>query len=222
VGLRPHPLFMTEQQSNFPVANPEGQSLQYALEARGPNKRNYVFDYGKSRNCPHDNLRSVIHGTPLYRCQDCNYVFSIVAAYQQPLHHIFTQSLMIAQSVAKEFGYNAAMEMAHRDVGQMDGTAQKPALPDGMTLEDTMLLFDSIDVTTEDGGNEQLTELYKQMWELPSEERKARVDAIRAKQYQERKAIEEAQRGQLPPEQSGDGTVTEGQEALTGDTVPGV
>ena len=198
------------------------RTLEYALEARGTNKRNYKFDYGESKNCNHDSLKSLVKGTQLYRCMDCNYVFSFVAAWQQPMHHAFVQGLMISQAFAKEFGYEAALEVAHRDLGQIDGTPQKPALPDGMTIEDTWELFDKVDVTAEDGGRQELRELYEQMWELPSEERKARIAELRSSMYTERKALEEKKRAELKGEEVNTeavGEITDGEKLSTGDKV---
>ena len=198
------------------------RTLEYALEARGTNKRNYKFDYGESKNCNHDSLKSLVKGTQLYRCMDCNYVFSFVAAWQQPMHHAFVQGLMISQAFAKEFGYEAALEVAHRDLGQIDGTPQKPALPDGMTLEETWKLFDKVDVTSEDEGKEELRKLYEQMWELPSEERKARIAELRSSMYTERKALEEKKRAELKGEEVNTeavGEITDGEKTDTRDKV---
>ena len=141
------------------------------------------------------------------------------------MHHAFVQGLMISQAFAKEFGYEAALEVAHRDLGQLDGTPQKPALPDGMTLEDTWKLFDKVDVTAEDGGREELRELYEQMWELPSEERKARIAELRTSMYSGRKALEEKQRAELKGKETNAeavGEITDGENSDIGDKVPSV
>ena len=208
-----------------PSEENDEQSLEYALKARGTNKRNYVFDYGESAKCNHGSLKSLVKGTQLYRCDDCNYVFSFVAAWQQPMHHAFVQGLMISQAFAKEFGYEAALEVAHRDLGQIDGTSQKPALPDGMTLEDTWKLFDKVDVTSEDEGKNELKELYEQMWELPSEERKARIAELRSSMYTERKALEEKKRAELKGKETNAeavGEITDGENSDIGDKVSSV
>jgi hypothetical protein len=208
-----------------PSEENDEQSLEYALKARGTNKRNYVFDYGESAKCNHGSLKSLVKGTQLYRCDDCNYVFSFVAAWQQPMHHAFVQGLMISQAFAKEFGYEAALEVAHRDLGQIDGTSQKPALPDGMTLEDTWKLFDKVNVTSEDEGKNELKELYEQMWELPSEERKARIAGLRSGMYTERKALEEKKRAELKGKETNSetvGEITDGEDSHTGDKVSSV
>jgi rubrerythrin len=209
----------------IPSEDNEEQSLEYALKARGTNKRNYIFDYGKSTKCNHDSLKSLVKGTQLYRCLDCNYVFSFVAAWQQPLHHLFVQGLMVSQAFSKEFGYEAALEVAHRDLGQLDGTPQKPALPDGMTLEDTWKLFDKVNVQAEDEGKTELKELYEQMWELPSEERKAHIAGLRDGMYTERKALEEKQRAELKGKETNSeavGEITDGENSDTRDTVSSV
>ena len=210
-----------EKQLTPSEQHPE-HTLEYALEARGTNKRNYVFNYGKSKNCNHDTLKSYIKGYQRYRCADCHYVFNIVAATQQPMHHLFVESIMNTQAFVKEFGLAAALEVAHRDLGQLDGTPQKPALPDGMTIEDTWELFDKVDVTAEDEGKEELRKLYEQMWELPSEERKARIAELRSSMYTERKALEEKQRAELKGEEVNTeavGEITDGEKLSTGDKV---
>ena len=210
-----------EKQLTPSEQHPE-HTLEYALEARGANKRPYVFDYVKSKNCNHDTLKSYIKGYQRYRCADCHYVFNIVAATQQPMHHLFVESIMNTQAFVKEFGLAAALEVAHRDLGQLDGTPQKPALPDGMTIEDTWELFDKVDVTAEDEGKEELRKLYEQMWELPSEQRKARIAELRSSMYTERKALEEKQRAELKGEEVNTeavGEITDGEKLSTVDKV---
>ena len=200
-------------------------SLEYALKARGTNKRNYIFDYKKSSTCNHGSLRSLIVGSQLYRCEDCNYVFSFVAAWQQPMHHAMMQGLEISQSFVKEFGIDAALEVVHRDLGQIDGTPQKPVIPDGMTLEDTWRVFDQINVLTEDKGAGELRELYDEVWERPSQARKAHIDALRAGMFKDRKALEEKKRAQVKGEEAepgGVGELPEGKDSDTRDKMPSV
>ena len=59
-------------------------SLQFYTEARNGKKRDYIWDYGKSRTCDHPELKVVARGGIVYRCLECNYAFHITGAYQQP------------------------------------------------------------------------------------------------------------------------------------------
>jgi Mg2+ and Co2+ transporter CorA len=94
-----------------------------------------------------------------------------------------------------------------------------------MTLEDTWKLFDKVDVTAEDGGREELRELYEQMWELPSEERKRRIAELRTSMYSGRKALEEKQRAELKGKETNAeavGEITDGENSDIGDKVSSV
>ena len=91
-----------------------------------------------------------------------------------------------------------------------------------MTIEDTWELFDKVDVTAEDGGRQELRELYEQMWELPSEERKARSGELHSKKSIERKALEEKQRAELKGKETNAeavGEITDGENSDIGDKV---
>ena len=146
------------------------QTLEYFIERRDGNKRNYIFDYGKSRRCDHPNLRVIARGGIVYRCLDCNYAFHIPGAYQQPLHNEVIQSAFNMLVFSKEFGSDALGEVLRRPIGQADGTEQKPVLPEGMSFTDVMRLLDDIDVNTLDGGMATLYKMLDEVW-VNSEQR---------------------------------------------------
>ena len=145
------------------------QTLEYFIERRGGNKRNYIFDYGKSRRCDHPNLRVIARGGIVYRCLDCNYAFHIPGAYQQPLHNEVIQSAFNMLLFSKEFGSDALGEVLRRPIGQIDGGEQKPVLPQGMSFTDVMQLFDGIDVNAIDGGMTELHQMLDELWVNPAQ-----------------------------------------------------
>jgi hypothetical protein len=146
------------------------QTLEYFIQQRNGNKRNYIFDYGKSRRCDHPNLRVIARGGIVYRCLDCNYAFHIPGAYQQPLHNEVIQSAFNMLVFSKEFGSDALGEVLRRPIGQSDGTEQKPVLPEGMSFTDVMQLLDDIDVNALDGGMATLYKMLDEVW-VNSEQR---------------------------------------------------
>ena len=146
------------------------QTLEYFIEQRNGNKRNYIFDYGKSRRCDHPNLRVIARGGIVYRCLDCNYAFHIPGAYQQPLHNEVIQSAFNMLVFSKEFGSDALGEVLRRPIGQSDGSEQKPVLPEGMSFTDVMQLLDDIDVNALDGGMATLYKMLDEVW-VNSEQR---------------------------------------------------
>ena len=146
------------------------QTLEYFIEQRNGNKRNYIFDYGKSRRCDHPNLRVIARGGIVYRCLDCNYAFHIPGGYQQPLHNEVIQSAFNMLVFSKEFGSDALGEVLRRPIGQSDGSEQKPVLPEGMSFTDVMRLLDDIDVNTLDGGMATLYKMLDEVW-VNSEQR---------------------------------------------------
>jgi hypothetical protein len=146
------------------------QTLEYFIKNRNGNKRNYIFDYGKSRRCDHPNLRVIARGGIVYRCLDCNYAFHIPGAYQQPLHNEVIQSAFNMLVFSKEFGSDALGEVLRRPIGQSDGTEQKPVLPEGMSFTDVMQLLDDIDVNALDGGMATLYKMLDEVW-VNSEQR---------------------------------------------------
>ena len=157
------------------------QTLEYFIERRGGNKRNYIFDYGKSRRCDHPNLRVIARGGIVYRCLDCNYAFHIPGAYQQPLHNEVIQSAFNMLLFSKEFGSDALGEVLRRPIGQSDGADQKPVLPQGMSFVDVMQLFDGIDVNATDGGMAALHEMLDELWVNPAQRQLREEDDQRQK-----------------------------------------
>lgn len=149
------------------------QTLEYFIERRGGNKRNYIFDYGKSRRCDHPNMRVIARGGIVYRCLDCNYTFHIPGAYQQPMHNEVIMAAFTMLVFSKEFGSDALGEVLRRPIGQHDGTEQKPVLPEGMSFTDVLALLEGIDVNETDGGVAQLYTMLEQVWVNP-EQRKLR------------------------------------------------
>ena len=140
-------------------------SLEYYVQARNGKKRNYIYRYGVSRVCDHSNLSVIARGGIVYRCLDCNYAFHITGAYQQPLHNEVIQGAFTMAYFAKEFGMDSLGEVLRRPIGQMDDSPHKPVLPEGMSFFDVLLALEEVDVTTEDRGKAQLSDLLKQLWE---------------------------------------------------------
>lgn len=152
-----------------PKEEADPKTLRYFIERRNGKKRNYIFDYSESRKCPHPELTATAVGGTWYRCKQCNYVFDIVAAYQQPIHHLVTGAMLTALHFAKEFGADALGEVLRRPMGQYDGSPHKPVLPEGMTFLDVLGVLEGIDVNSEDGGKAQLKALLADVWEAPSQ-----------------------------------------------------
>jgi hypothetical protein len=146
------------------VQNSEENTLEHWIDAQNGKKRNYIYDYGKSRSCTHPTLRELVQGSNWYRCEECNYALFIMTAFQQPLHNVVLQGVMNALHFSKEFGVGALQEVLRRPIGQYDGSEQKPALPEGMSLSDTLMALEEIDVTASDGGERQLRSLISARW----------------------------------------------------------
>ena len=127
-------------------------------------KRNYVYNFAKARTCPHPNLVAMSIGGSTYRCTECNYTFDIVAANMQPLHNRVLGDMFNVLHFAKEFGGFALQEVLRTPIGQYDSTPHKPAIPDGHTILDALLLMDQIDVTLPDGGKAQVAQLMDRVW----------------------------------------------------------
>jgi hypothetical protein len=144
-------------------------TLAYHVERRSENKRNYIYDYGKSFTCDHSSLTVVARGGIVYRCKDCNYSFHITGAYQQPLHHEVIQGAFTMLGFAKEFGTDSLQEVLRRPIGQSDGKPHKPVLPDGMSFMDALAEMEGIDVTSLDGGKAQLAALVEAKWSVPEQ-----------------------------------------------------
>lgn len=135
-------------------------TLDYYVDARAENKRNYVFDYGKSKSCDHPEMKIIARGGNLYRCTECNYAFQWPGAIQWPLHFTVIQGAQSILQFAKEFGVRAMQEVLRRPIGTYDGSPHKSVLPEGKSFLDTLALFEGIDVNTEDGGRAQLDALH--------------------------------------------------------------
>ena len=139
-------------------------TLDFYVEKRNSNKRNYIFDYGESRTCDHPELKIIATGGIVYRCLRCNYAFHITGAYQQPLHNELIMAFFNIMSFSKEFGWDAVQEVVRRPIGQSDDSPHKPVLPEGMSFLQAINALEDIDVNTEDGGAKQLTDLLDQQW----------------------------------------------------------
>jgi hypothetical protein len=143
---------------------PEEKSLQYWVDARNGKKRNYIFDYADSSKCTHSRLKELVQGANWYRCEQCNYAFFIMTAYQQPLHSVVLAGLQNALHFSKEFGMDALQEVARRPTGQYDGSEHKPVLPEGMDFVDTLRMLEGIDINAPDGGESQLRSVQRGAW----------------------------------------------------------
>jgi len=157
------------EEKNLDTTEERDKNLDFFVEARNGFKRNYIYDYGESKTCDHTEMKSIARGGIGYRCTKCNYAFHIVAAYQQPLHNEIIQSMFNVLGFAKEFGTDSLQEVLRRPIGQNDGSSQKPVLPEGMSFEEAVALLEQVDVTTEDGGAEQLEALLETAWVGPKE-----------------------------------------------------
>ena len=179
-------------------------TLDYFVEARSENKRNYIFDYGKSRTCDHPEMKIIARGGNLYRCTECNYAFQWPGAIQWPLHFTVIQGIQSAVAFAKEFGMEAVQEVLRRPIGTYDGSPHKPVLPEGMSLMDTLALMDGVDVTVEDGGKAQLEAIHKLFFVNPEN----KAEQLRLQEKLKRKGLEAA--NGRSGEAQGQGTLTEG------------
>lgn len=140
------------------------KTLQYWVDARNGNKRNYIFDYSESSKCNHPKLLEMVQGANWYRCEDCNYAFFIMTAYQQPLHSVVLEGLQNALHFSKEFGMAALQEVARRPTGQYDHSEHKPLLPEGMDFVETLKVLEAINVNSPDQGERQLRSVQNGTW----------------------------------------------------------
>lgn len=190
-----------KETGGLPVV-PEGQaapSLGFYVRARNGRKRNYIFSYKKAKRCPHNRLTALAIGGSWYRCFDCNYAFNIVASNMQPLHNLLLGSFFNAMHFAKEFGIASTFEVLRRPIGQYDGMAHKPLLPEGKTLLDAFMLLEKVDVTAEDGGKSQLEALLEEEWVGPEERAAFLADAERQERQQLKEASQREERKRLKP-----------------------
>ena len=169
-----------------------GSTLDYYVKRRSGKKRNYVFDYGKSRTCDHPEMRLVARGGIVYRCLRCNYAFHIVGGYQQPLHNEVIQSAFNLLVFGKEFGLDSLGEVLKRPIGQHDSSPHKPVLPEGMSFMDVLELLEGVDVNADDGGAEQIYKLLDEVWVGSKERALADADAARQIEQLEEAATKKA------------------------------
>lgn len=169
-------------------------NLDFYVAARNGKKRNYIYSYGKSITCDHPEIRIVARGGVVYRCMDCNYAFHILGAFQQPLHNEVIQAAFTLAYFSKEFGNKSLQEVLRRPIGQMDGSPQKPVLPEGMSFQDVLKALEEIDVTGSlDEGREQLQELLETQWVGPKQralaQTRERKMQLKRAQAEEAKAL---------------------------------
>jgi hypothetical protein len=140
-------------------------TLQYYIERRNGRKRDYIFDYSKSRTCDHPSMKALARGGNVYRCLECNYAFHINGAYQQPLHNEAILAAFTLFNFAKEFGRDSLAEVLRRPIGQSDGSMHKPVLPEGKSFMDVLEALEGVNVTSPDGGYLDLKNLIGDLWE---------------------------------------------------------
>jgi|TARA_R110000751_G_scaffold74739_1_gene150920 hypothetical protein len=146
------------------VQNAPENTLEFWEKARNGNKRDFIFDYGVSMKCSHAHLLEMVQGANWYRCEDCNYCFFIMTAYQQPLHSVVLEGLQNALHFSKEFGMAALQEVVRRPTGQYDGKEHKPLLPEGLDLIGALEALEEVNVNTEDHGEQQLRTVQNAVW----------------------------------------------------------
>jgi hypothetical protein len=169
-----------------------GNTLDYYVQRRSGKKRNYIFDYGKSRTCDHPEMRLVARGGIVYRCLRCNYAFHIVGGYQQPLHNEVIQSAFNLLVFSKEFGMDSLGEVLKRPIGQHDSSPHKPVLPEGMSFMDVLDMLEEVDMNVEDGGVAQIYKLLEEVWVGPKERALADADEARQAEQLEEAATKKA------------------------------
>ena len=137
---------------------------EFYTRTRNGKKRPYVYNFARARACPHPSLKAMSIGGSTYRCEQCNYTFDIVAANMQPLHNRVLGDMLNMLHFAKEFGVGAFEEVLRTPIGQYDKSAQKPVLPDGVSMVQALLLMDEVDINAVDGGKAQLAALLNDVW----------------------------------------------------------
>lgn len=108
-------------------------------------KRDYIFSFGNARKCDHPTLRIIARGSNTYRCLECNYAFRISSADMWPLHWLPIMAGFEIMSFVKEFGVEALEKVYTTPIGQIDGTPQKPILPEGKSFKDVIGEMDNLD-----------------------------------------------------------------------------
>jgi len=150
----------------------ETTALDFYIEARGEKKRPYIYRYKKAMSCDHSKLKVIARGGIVYICEECNYCYHITGAYAQPWHNEVIMAMFTILGFTKEHGMNALGEVLRTPIGQMDGSAHKPVLPEGMSFLDTLRALEEVDVNTPDKGVAQLTEMIQSLWEEPVQQKK--------------------------------------------------
>jgi hypothetical protein len=145
------------------------KTLDHYIKARNGKKRDYIFDFKKAKTCSHPNLVEMAIGGSFYRCTQCNYAMAIVTGYMQPIHQLVKQSILNLFHFGKEFGGASLQEVLRTPSGQTDGTAHKPALPEGLDFAEALALLEGVDVNTEDMGRAQMAALVDENWVRPKE-----------------------------------------------------
>ena len=140
------------------------KTLDYYVEKRGDNKRDYVFSLAKSKTCPHNELKAMVTGGTKYYCTSCNWASDIPWGYGQPLHNVVVGSLLQVMHFAKEFGSDALQEVLRTPKGQHELDYHLPALPEGMTFWDALEVLEQVDVNLPDRGAGTLRKLFEENW----------------------------------------------------------
>jgi hypothetical protein len=164
-------------------------TLDYHVERRKGNKRNYIFRYKNAQKCDHPTMKLVARGGNVYVCPDCKYTFQWPGAIVYPQHFNVIMGAFTIMNFAKEYGVDSLQEVLRRPIGQTDGTPHKPVLPEGMSFYDAITALEEIDTTTEDGGKEQLAAMMEALWIGPAERKEQKRLADR--QALDDKALEE-------------------------------
>tara|TARA_Y100000310_G_scaffold252550_2_gene259264 strand:+ start:871 stop:1515 length:645 start_codon:yes stop_codon:yes gene_type:complete len=181
----------SEEQKRDVVAFQSQHTLDYYVEKRADNKRNYIFRFQKAQNCDHPTMKIVARGGNIYRCPDCNYTFQWPGAIVWPQHFNVIMSAFTMLNFAKEYGLDSLNEVLRRPIGQTDGTPHKPVLPEGLSFYDTIHALEAIDTSQEDGGQQQLLALVESLWVSPQEHRKW----LKEHHPEQLKALEEGHNG---------------------------
>lgn len=164
---------------------PSERTYDFFVKARNGRKRDFIFSYGKARTCPHRNLVTTAVGGNTYRCTECNYFYTIVAAYVEPMHLATVKAAYQLLHYAKEFGLPALQETLRQPHGQSDGTPHKGVIPDGMNMGDVLAAMDGINVLGPDRGAAELKALVESVW--PSEaEFQRRIEALHGSDLSEK------------------------------------
>ncbi len=169
---------MVDEEKALDGVLPQTLTYRYYVKARNGKKRDFIYDFAKARKCPHPNLVATAMGGNTYRCTECNYFYTIVTAYAEPMHLATVKAAYQLLHFSKEFGVEALQEVLRQPHGQSDGTPQKGVLPEGMNFADVLAALESVNVNTPDRGAAELRTLVESTW--PSEvEMKRRIEALR-------------------------------------------